>query len=317
MAIIGLDLGGTKLAGAVFDSNGVVIAEDHALLEGRGGGDVGSMVVASVNRLMSKAPSVSAIGVSVPGIARSRTGRVWAPNIAGWDDYPLRDEIRASLSYEDVPVVIEADRACCIMGEAWHGAARGCRNAIFLTVGTGIGAGVLMDGRVLRGAHDIAGAIGWLALDRPWDEKFRACGAFEYYASGDGIARCARELLDERPAYAGALRAVDPGALTSHDIFGAYDSGDEIAVAALSRAIELWGMATANLVSLFNPERIVFGGGVFGPATRFLPDIAREARRWAQPISITQVELVASSLEGTAAMHGAGHFALRAASAAD
>jgi glucokinase len=312
MAVIGLDLGGTKLAGAVFDENGTVTAEDHTLLERRGGSEVGTLVVAALNRLMAQAPDVQAIGISVPGIAHSKSGRVWAPNIEGWDDYPLRDEVRASLSYEDVPVLVEADRSCSIMGEAWHGAARGCRNAVFLTVGTGIGAGLLVDGRVLHGAHDIAGAIGWLAFDRPWEEKYRACGGFEYYASGDGIARSARELMAARPTYAGALRDIVPAALTAHDVFRVYDSGDEVAMAALGRAIELWGMATANVVSLFNPERVIYGGGVFGPAVRFLADIAREARRWAQPIAMTQVELAPSTLGATAALHGAGYFALRA-----
>ncbi|MBA4070651.1 MAG: hypothetical protein C0497_02285 [Gemmatimonas sp.] len=314
MAVIGLDLGGTKLAGAVFHLDGTLLAEDSVLLERRTGEDVGSLVVSLLNRLMGKASSVEAIGLSVPGIANSRTGRVWAPNIPGWEDYPLRDEIRASLSYEDVPVVIEADRSCCIMGETWHGAARGCRNAVYLTVGTGIGAGIMVDGRILHGGHDISGAIGWMALDRPWDEKYRAYGCFEHYASGDGIARYARELLADRPAYTGALRAVAAAALTARDVFPLYDAGDEVAVAVLTRAIELWGMATANLVSLLNPERVIFGGGVFGPATRFLPDIAREAKCWAQPISITHVELAASALSGAAALHGAGHFALRVAS---
>ncbi len=315
MAVIGLDLGGTKLAGAVFDASGAVLAEDHALIERRGGSEVGTLLIAVLNRLMAKAPSVDAIGISVPGISHTKTGRVWAPNIMGWDDYPLHDEVRASLSYEDLPVVIEADRSCCIMGEAWHGAARGCRNAIFLTVGTGIGAGIMADGRVLHGAHDVAGAIGWLALEQPWDDKYRACGNFEYYASGDGIARSARELLAERPMYRGTLRSIEGAALTAHDVFAAFEENDEIAVAALTHAIELWGKATANLVSLFNPERIVFGGGVFGPAARFLGQIAREAKHWAQPISITQVELAASVLGGAAALHGAGHLALRARTA--
>lgn len=314
MSVIGLDLGGTKLAGAVFDAGGAVVAEDHSLLERRGGTEVGTLVIAALHRLLAKAADVEAIGVSVPGIAHSKTGRVWAPNIPGWDDYPLRDEIRASLSYEDLPVVIEADRSCGIMGEAWHGAARGCRHAVYLTVGTGIGAGILVDGRILHGAHDIGGAIGWMALERPWNEKYRSSGCFEYYASGDGIARHARDLMAERPRYRGALRSFAADTLTSHDVFRLYDAGDEVAMTVLARAIELWGMAAANLVSLVNPERVIFGGGVFGPASRFLPDIAREARRWAQPISITQVEFAASTLGGTAALHGAGHVALRAAS---
>lgn len=314
MAVIALDLGGTKLAGAVFDASGSVTADDVSLLEHRAGAEVGNLLIAVLNRLMSKTQSVEAIGVSVPGICHHKTGRVWAPNIPGWDDYPLRDELRASLSYEDVPVVIEDDRSCCIMGEAWHGAARGNRNAIFLTVGTGIGAGIMADGRVLHGAHDIAGAIGWMALEGTWDDKFRSCGNFEYYASGDGIARGARELLEARAEYRGALREVDPSALTAHDVFAAYERGDALAHEALAHAIALWGMATANLVSLFNPERIVFGGGIFGPAVRFLADIRNEANRWAQPISMTQVELVASALGANAALHGAGYTALRVAS---
>ena len=82
---------------------------------------------------------------------RSRkTGRVWAPNIPGWDDYPLKAEIQAAISDPSVKVVVDSDRAASILGEAWQGAARGCRNAIFLAVGTGIGAGILVDGRVLR-----------------------------------------------------------------------------------------------------------------------------------------------------------------------
>lgn len=315
MTIIGLDLGGTKLAGAAFDASGEVLTEHTVLLDGRTGADVGALVVDGMNQLLSKHPDAEAVGISVPGISRSKTGRVWAPNIGGWDDYPLREELRASMGYESIPVVVEADRSCCIMGEAWRGAARGCRNAVFLTVGTGIGAGILADGRVVHGAHDISGAIGWTALERPWKEKYAACGNFEYFASGDGIARHARELLAIRNEYHGALRQVNVDTLTAHEVFAAFDAGDDIAAAVIARAIELWGMATANLVSLLNPERIIFGGGVFGPAVRFLDDIAREAKRWAQPISITQVALMPSALGGRAAVVGAGYFALRAASA--
>ena len=94
---------------------------------------------------------IKAVAVAVPGIAHPRTGRVWAPNLQGWDDYPLRDEVRDAFSDPGVKFVVESDRAAYILGEAWQGAARGCRDAIFLAVGTGIGAGILTDGRVLRG----------------------------------------------------------------------------------------------------------------------------------------------------------------------
>jgi glucokinase len=312
MPVIGLDLGGTKLAGAVFGDDGAMLHEEVRALERRAGGEVGALVVDCLAGLRARVGAVHAVGISVPGISRSATGRVWAPNIAGWDDYPLRDEVRAALG-DDVPLAIEADRSCYIMGEAWRGEARQCRHAIFLAVGTGIGAGILADGRILHGAHDISGAIGWLALDRPFDAKYATCGSFEYYASGDGIARHARELLAARGGYLGSLRTLAAADLTAHDVFERFDANDEIAVAVLRRAIALWGMATANLVSLFNPERIIFGGGVFGPAVRFLDDIRAEALRWAQPISGAQVELRASSLGGAAGLYGAGHFAHLAA----
>lgn len=317
MTVIGLDLGGTHVAGAVFDANGQVTAEDTVPLDGRGGGDVGSLVVACLNRLLAKSPDIDAVGISVPGVSHAKTGRVSAPRIAGWSDYPLRDEIRASLSYESVPVIVESDRSCGMMGEAWRGAARGCRNAVYLSVGPGIGAGILVDGRILRGAHDLAGAIGWMAVDRPWEEAYLACGQFEHLAAGDGVARRARALLAERPDYRGALRDIAPDALTARAVLARYDDPDEVAVATLTQAIAWWGVATANLVSLFNPERIVFGGELFGPAARFLDDVTREARRWAQPVGITQVTLVPSALGGAATLHGAGWFARGAVGASD
>ncbi|RIK72223.1 MAG: hypothetical protein DCC67_19560, partial [Planctomycetota bacterium] len=205
----------------------------------------------------------------------------------------------------------DSDRAAYILGEAWQGAARGCRNAAFLAVGTGIGAGILADGRVLRGAGGVAGAIGWWALDRPYEADYRTRGCFESRASGHGLAEAARRLLGERAEGGGRLSAA--ACITARDVLEAYDHGDQTAVAAVRQAVELWGMAAANLVSLLNPERIVFGGGVFGPAARLLADIRAEAQQWAQPVSIGQVEFVASMLGGDAGLYGAARLAIEAA----
>lgn len=168
-----------------------------------------------------------------------------------------------------------------------------------------------MDGRVLHGAQGIAGAIGWLALDRPFQPEYVACGCFESRASGDGIAKSALAILAQRKTYRGPLKSKSP--LTAQDVFAAYEGGDEVAKDVLGQAIEFWGMAGANLISLFNPEKIVFGGGVFGPATRFLETIAAEARRWAQPVAFQHVTFEASQLEGDAALYGAGYLALHRA----
>ena len=314
MLVIAVDLGGTKVAAALVAESGEILAREHAVIGGRGGNEVATLLAEQCAALVALARArgigpPTAVGVAVPGIYRAARGTVWAPNISGWDDYPLRDELHRALG-SAMRVVVDSDRAAYILGETWRGAAVGARDAIFLAVGTGIGAGILSDGRVLRGHADIAGAIGWLALDRPYLERWTRCGCFEYHGSGPGLVNVARDLLERTPAYRGELRGLDADDLSTSRLFEAYDRADEIAGRVFDEATEFWGMATANLVSLFNPEKIIFGGGVFGPAVRFLDQIRAEARRWAQPISMQQVSLVPSTLGGDAGIYGAARLAM-------
>jgi glucokinase len=307
MPYLGLDLGGTKLAAAIFADDGELLHREATPLAGRTGGEVGALIAQRARELTHRY-ECRATGVCIPGLYRSARGTVWAPNIPGWDDYPLLDELRA-LSGGTNAVAIDSDRAACILGETWRGAAQGACDAIFLAAGTGIGAGILAGGRVLRGTGDVAGAIGWLALDRPFHLRYVQHGCFEDQGSGPGLVRVAHDLMAGEPAYAGALREVGDQ-LTAADIFSAYEHGDPVADRVIENAIALWGMAAANLVSLFNPELIVFGGGVFGPALKFLDRIRGEARRWAQPIAIEEVRFVASALGSDAQLYGAGRLAM-------
>jgi glucokinase len=303
-AVMALDLGGTKLAAAVFTRNGKPRMSGAVTLGGREGAAVGELIAAEVRRLRSESEQqgldVCSVGVSTPGIVKARGGRVWAPNIPGWEDFPLGAVIRKAIGSTAVKVVMESDRTASILGEAWHGAARGHRDAIFVAVGTGIGAGVLVDGRVLRGAHGAAGAIGWWALDRPFLPEYAACGCFESYASGEGLAKIFKATSRNSAAM-------------TRDLYAAFESGNLAAKEVIDQAVEFWGMAAANLVSAFNPTIVVFGGGMFGPAAPMVDAIAAEARRWAQPISITQARFAASELGPLAALYGAGYLALRRA----
>jgi len=297
MPVAGIDLGGTKLAAAAFSDDGEILHRESVPLAGREGNAVGSLIAERL-KLLTEEFHCDAAGVCVPGLYRSARGTVWAPNIPGWDDYPLRDELSHALGASH-RVTIDSDRAAYILGETWRGAARGKSDAIFLAVGTGIGAGILSGGKIIRGHGDVAGAIGWLGLDRAFKPRYKDHGCFEDAASGPGLVRIAGDLLDTSYTNAG-------------DVFAAYDRDDEIGVKVIDNAIELWGMAAANLVSLFNPEVIVFGGGVFGPAVKFLDRIYAEAKRWAQPIAIEQVRFVASELGSDAGLFGAGRLAMLA-----
>jgi glucokinase len=316
MAVIGLDLGATKLAGALFGPDGSARSRASTLLEGRAGDGVGRLIVEQLRELRAAAEAqgeaVEAVGVSVPGIAHHEGGTVWAPNIEGWERYPLRELLAAEVD-AGCPVVVESDRACSILGEVARGAARGCRHAAFLAVGTGIGAGILVDGSILRGAHDIAGAIGWMGLDRPYRAAYDRCGGFESNASGAGIARVAREYLRAEPGHQGPLRAIEPERLTAHEVFAACEAGDALAARVVANAVECWGMAVANVVSLFDPEMVVLGGGLFGPAAGQLDRIVAEARRWAQPVSFGKVAVRTSALGAEACLYGTGELAQRTA----
>ena len=160
MAYIGIDLGGTKVAAALFERSGKMIDKTYRLLDGATGAVVGALVAEAVVALRQAHPAVplDAVGVCVPGIVYSKKGTVWAPNIPGWDNYPLQAELAAAIADPSVRIAVESDRTCYILGEVWKGAARGCTDAIYLAVGTGIGAGILLDGRIIHGASDIVGA---------------------------------------------------------------------------------------------------------------------------------------------------------------
>ncbi len=312
MALLGVDLGGTKLALAVLSEEGNILEKEVVRLEGRKGAEVGRLISettgAVVERYKSGTDKIFSIGISVPGISHVATRTVWAPNIPDWEDYPLLDQVKSVCG--EIPVTIDSDRACYILGEAWLGNAKGCSDAIYLSVGTGIGAGILVNGEILRGRYDIAGCIGWMALQRPYDEKYRSCGCFEYHASGEGITKVAKEYIANQENHR-PLKHTDTDSMNTSDVFEAYEQGDPVAVKVINDCINFWGMAVANLVSLFNPEKIIFGGGVFGPATRLIAAIRLEAEKWAQPVGMSMVTLDVSALGGDAGVTGAAFLAMR------
>ena len=310
-AVIGMDLGGTKLSAALFSKEGKIIYRSEVQLEEKEGFEVGALIIQQLLELESLANDrdfrITSIGICVPGISNQQNRTVWAPNIPGWEAYPLYEELKNGLGNPHIPVSIESDRNCYILGEMWKGNARNCSNAIFMAVGTGIGIGIVSNGQIINGMDGIAGAIGWMAFDRPYSKEYDSCGQFEYHASGTGIARNAERLLLQR-AKSELLQA---DAITAKEVFEAYIQNDPVAVQVLEHSIEYWGMAVANLVSLLNPEKIIFGGGVFGPALQFLDLIFEEACKWGQPISMQKVKLEASSLKGDTGLIGAGYLAIR------
>lgn len=311
MALLSIDLGGTKLAFAIFSFEGEMLSHERVLLNNRKGKEISALITNSINLSKTLADkrglSIDAIGISIPGVFNREQGTVWAPNIAGWEQYPLLQEIRAS--NPQIPASIESDRTCYIQGELWQGTAVGCTDAIYLSVGTGIGAGILTNGAILRGSTDIAGAIGWMAVPKLIRERTGA-GCLEDFASGKGIVKMANQLLMEVNSDSSEL-SNRHDSLTAQDVFKAYYNNDIVAEKVVQHCIALWGMTVANLVSIFNPQKIILGGGVFGPAIPLIPAIKEEALKWAQPLSARRYSLESSALGSNAGLYGAAFLALQ------
>lgn len=308
MALIAIDIGGTKIAGALFSDEGELFEKIISPVDERKGAEIGDLACDQIKNLLQKTDGVKAIGVSVPGIYFPEKGTVWAPNLPEWESFPLKDHIQKQV--KNLSVTIDSDRSCYILGEVWQGNARGCKDAIFLAVGTGIGAGILVDGRVLHGTGNIAGAVGWMGLNRPYRAEYSQYGCFEYHASGEGLVRVAHDYLNKNESYNGELQKTDSSELNTRDVFAAFEKNDPIAVRVIHEAVEFWGMATANLISIFNPEKIIFGGGVFDAAESLLDQIKEETKRWAQPIAINQVSIDIAGLGNEAGIYGAAYLAL-------
>ena len=309
----GIDVGGTKIASALFTCEGEISAREKVAIDSAGG-DAAAVQVAGRIRALAAAAAESggrlaAVGICVPGIAYSASGKVWAPNIPGWDQYPLIEKIRGLCS-APVPLVLESDRSAYVAGEAWQGAAAGAADAVFLAVGTGIGAGIVSGGRILHGHEDIAGAVGWFGLDPDFKAEYAAMGCFEAEASGNSLARKARERLGQGRASSmpdlagGRLEAV-----TAEVVAAAARSGDVLALEIVAEAVAYLGMGIANIVSLLNPEIVVVGGGLFHAADVLLEPVRREVGRWAQPLAARGVRIELSGLGEDAGLYGCGRLA--------
>jgi glucokinase len=292
MTVLAIDLGGTKASFAVIDADGAVRARTKRPSHEDGVALSAEMVAATAADTVRAAglrwTDVRGAGVVVPGIYDPSTGRAWAPNLWGRDEVAVADELRKHLP---VPVVIDSDRSGYVLGEAWRGAARGAADVVFLAVGTGIGAGILCHGRLVRGHGGIAGAVGWFALDPRWREDYGRMGGFEAEAAGPALARRL-------------------GAASAEEVAGAARRGDAAAQRAVKETVEWLAMGIANLISALNPQVVVLGGGLMQASDLFLEPVRRAVRRWAQPTAVQQCRIEATQLGEDAALFGAARLAL-------
>jgi len=275
--VLAVDLGGTKTAMALVDEAGRQTGKQKRASSSEVKG-----TIAQIEGCATGVP-LRAIGVIVPGIYDSCTGEAWAPNLWGPHWTQLRDPVEQRLG---VPVTIASDRAGYVLGEQWLGAARGLKDVIFVSVGTGIGAGILCDGRVIDGAHGIAGAVGWMVVGGPWTEEYQECGGWEFEAAGPAVARKA------------GTRGAEEVAVLAR-------AGDRCALALMRHTADFLALGIANLISILDPAMVVLGGGLLQSGDLLFERIRENALRWTQPIAAHRTRIEMTILGEDAGLIGA------------
>ena len=244
------------------------------------------------------------VGVGAPGpLDRERGVVVVAPNL-GWQDFPLRALIADRVGLE---ATLDNDANCATLGEAWTGAARGARNVVGITIGTGIGGGLILDGRLYHGASDVAGELGHMTIDT--SGRRCACGNYgclEAYASGPNIAQRAREAIESgEVSLLPDLVAGDLTRITAQTVYDANDRGDAVAREVVRDTARFLGAGIANLLNVFNPEVVVIAGGVTQAGDALFVPLRAEVRRRAFRPAVDACRIVPGVLPGTAGVVGA------------
>ena len=312
--IVGVDLGGTNIVVGALSSDGTrqigmrsepTRAEDGADGVIRRMADmVESSIKAVIDETNCTRSDIRGIGIGAPGpLDRERGVVLLTPNL-GWTDVPLRDRM---MELTGLPASLDNDANCATYGEWWIGAARGARNVIGMTIGTGIGGGLIFDGRLYHGTHDVAGEIGHTTID----QNGRRCGCGNYgcleaYASGPAIAERAREALtfDDNSILAQLVNG-DRAAITAQVVYDAATRGDMVAREVVRDTARFLGTGIANLLNILNPEVVVIAGGVTQAGDALFIPLRAEVRRRAFKPAVDSCRIVPGLLPGTAGVVGA------------
>lgn len=279
MEAVGVDIGGTKIAVGVVDPAGRILAKVRRATQPEDPASI-DLAIADAIAELSRTYDIRAVGVAAAGFASSdRNHMTFAPNIA-WRDYPLGDNIRALLGKEGVTVVVENDANAAGWAEYAYGAGKGTSTMVMLTIGTGLGAAIVVNGELVRGAYGFAAELGHLCLVP--DGLPCGCGqkgCWEQYASGSALTREARRAaLDRTVRAAGILEKAggDPAAIKGPHVTQAAMEGDELAIELLHDLGRAIGLGCASIAAVLDPEVFVIGGGVIAAGDLML-DSAREA----------------------------------------
>ena len=296
---IGVDVGGTKVAAGFVDAHGEIHQHARVPMNSRGTAEEGlAAVTGAIEELLKLAPDANTaprrIGICAPGPLDPHIGVVLnPPNVTCWRNYPLAAEIARRYGGS---VKLENDAKSAGLAEALWGAGRGYRNVFYTGIGTGIGAGILFDGRIYHGRTGAADEAGHMVID--YQGPLCGCGkkgCIEALASGTSIAKKARARLAETPERKSLMLELAGGeieAVTSETVGRAYAAGDALAKEILLETVELVTIWLGNIVDLLEPDVIIFGGGVAAMLNPFFGEIRKGLPAWCMNKRCVEIPIV-------------------------
>ena len=261
----GIDLGGTTAKIGLFTTSGALLEKWEVATDTSNAGEhiLENLAAAVLGKMKEKSiqpEQVEGVGIGVPGpVLDSSIVPIVCANLGGWGERNVSAQLSGLL--DGLKVLVGNDANVAALGEIWMGAAKGAKNAVMVTLGTGVGGGVVVNGKVIDGVHGAGGEIGHITVN-PHETAVCGCGkhgCLEQYSSATGVVRCMKKLLDENPDTPCVLRGTE---FAAKDVFDAARNGDALAAREVDEMSDTLGMALANIASTVDPEAFLVGGGV-------------------------------------------------------
>lgn len=306
---IGVDVGGTNVKIALVDKEGSIVYSNSIPTRAEMGYEYTvSSIKQAITDLMKETKTskdvIEGIGFGFPGQIDCANGIVrLLPNIPGWVNIPIAKIMENEFG---IPTKVDNDVRCAALGELNYGAGKGCQNLICITVGTGIGSGLIINGKLVRGANNAAGEIGHIKLSMDDTAPICGCGdtgCLEAYASGPAIVAMAEDYI--KGGKSTKYRELANPEITPYIVAEAAKQGDAVAKRIFTIIGKYIGIGMASVVNLLNPEKIIIGGGVAGAGDILIKPIEKALKERAMPISGNSVEIVPAQLGNTAGVIGA------------
>ncbi|MGH9497299.1 MAG: ROK family protein [Candidatus Sulfotelmatobacter sp.] len=303
---LGVDIGGTKVAVGIVDRDGKILAQGRKPMVVTGSAEAGlEAVISAIDSMMSQA-AVQGIGICAPGPLDPKTGVVLnPPNVPCWRNFPLAQTIA---SRYQVPVKVDNDANAAALAETRWGAARGFRYVFYATIGTGIGSGIVLDGKIYHGNTGAAGEGGHVSID--YRGPLCACGkrgCIEILASGTAVGARARAKLTASPSTQSAILKIAKGnveQVTSESVAKAYASGDSLSKEILQETVDLLVPWLGNIVDLLDPDVLVMGGGVAAMLKPFFDEMRSKLPGWCVNPRASQIPLLMAHYGADAGIAG-------------